>query len=293
MVVSVSRRTDIPAYYADWFIHRIRAGFCETVNPFFPEQRKRISLTPDDVDCFVFWTRNPERLIPYLPELDEYGYPYYFLYTVVDYPAGLEPGSESLQKRLEILKSLSTRIGPGRIVWRYDPILVTKTEGFSYHVKNFTQLAAELRGYTNTAIISFYDDYRKCNTRLGKKNIKPLDLTENQYREETISFLKNLRDCADQAGMELQSCGESFDTGIAGIQPGSCIDADRMHREFSITVSPAKDRGQRKLCRCIKSTDIGMYDTCIRGCLYCYATTNPEKALYRYTHHNPESTTQL
>ena len=272
MIISASRRTDLPSFHAEWFIRQVRAAFCEVPNPRFPGQKSRISLAADDVDCFVFWTRNPAPLFPFLPELDDGEYPYYFLYTVVDYPPLIEPAAGPLCKRIAVFKQLAARIGPGRVVWRYDPVILTGELGFSYHAERFRHIAEALRGCTDTVIVSFFDSYAKAEKRLRQAGIQRLDPRSAANAGAAAAFLARLADTARENGMGIRSCSETFETEAAGVPRGSCIDAERIKREFGISVTAHKDRGQRKLCRCGKSRDIGSYNTCPRGCLYCYAS---------------------
>ena len=168
MIISASRRTDLPAWYGEWLIRRIRDGWCETRNPFNPAQISRISLDPADVDCFVFWTRYPVTLKPHLAELEERGYPFYFLYTLLDYPKKLEPGLPFLEKRLELFRHVSARLGPARVIWRYDPVLITSALNAEYHIETFSRLASLLKGYTDRVIVSLYDPYPAAGKRLSQ-----------------------------------------------------------------------------------------------------------------------------
>lgn len=252
-------------------MERIRAGFCEIPNPMFPNKRYTISLRREDVDCFVFWTRYPRQLFPYLKELDYLGYPYYFLYTLVDYPSDFEPGIEALSKRVEMFRRLSDHIGPGRTVWRYDPILLSDRTGYSYHLNTFSALAESLSDYTDTVITSFYDPYKKAENRLRSAGITAADPRSQSNIDETMKLLRKMRDLGERKNLRIQTCAESLETETISIPRGSCIDKERIHREFGISLRGGKDKGQRKLCGCHESRDVGTYGTCRRGCLYCYA----------------------
>jgi hypothetical protein len=296
VIISASRRTDIPHYYGDWFIRRVRAGYCITKNPFFPDKRYRISLRSEDVDCFVFWTRCPVTLMPHLSELEAGGYPYYFLYTLVDYPRILEPGLPALEKRTELFRELAKSIGAERTVWRYDPIYLSAETDFAYHAERFRGIAQKLSGYTKRVIVSFYDSYRKTKTRLKalpeefRPKQKPEMLREASFLSpDFMNFVSGLAEAASSAGMKIQSCAEKIDLSPAGVRPGACIDAGLIQRLFGFRVPQKKDPNQRKRCRCALSRDIGAYETCISGCLYCYAAGDPGRARSLYKQHNPEN----
>jgi DNA repair photolyase len=271
VIVSASRRTDLPAFYADWFMKRIRAGFCHVVNPFNPNQRSYVSLNPEDVEIIVFWTRNPHGLLPHLEELDNRGYRYYFLYTLLDYPSLLEPKAPPLLSRLETFKRLADRIGAERVVWRYDPIVLSTVTDVPYHLCRFDYLASELAGYTLRVIVSLLDVYAKVRRRLKGLETKGFRLFADDI-QALADLMPHLAQTARASGMEIQSCAEKHDLRCYGIEPGACIDPELIEQVFDITVTRQKDPGQRSACRCVLSKDIGSYETCRGGCLYCYAT---------------------
>jgi hypothetical protein len=168
VIISASRRTDIPAFYAEWFVNRIREGFCLWVNPFNPKQASVINLEPEQVDLIVFWTRYPRPIMPYLKELDGLGYRYYFHYTLTGYPRILEPNLPDLDICISTLKELADRIGRERIIWRYDPILISQATDFAYHERRFAELAREIGGCCHHVVVSFFDSYRAAAARLRK-----------------------------------------------------------------------------------------------------------------------------
>ncbi|MBN2550281.1 MAG: DUF1848 domain-containing protein [Anaerolineales bacterium] len=291
MIISASRRTDIPAFYAPWFIHRIRAGFCTVPNPFNPAQVSHVSLLPADVDVIVFWTRNPRPLFPYLDELDQRGYYYYFQYTLLDYPRPLETSTPRLPAALHTFRQLSHRLGPQRLIWRYDPILLTPRTPVQFHLDRYRQIAQALEGCTRRSVISLHDLYPKTKKRLAALKDHGLEILDPQAlpADQLAELLTGLAAIAHQHGLEIFSCAETLDLAPYGIQPGKCIDDDYIHRTFGLQVSSQKDPSQRQACGCVVSRDIGMYDTCLFGCSYCYATTSFTRARRRYTHHNPLS----
>jgi len=288
MIVSASRRTDIPAFYSEWFMNRIRDGFVLIRNPFRPTQIGRISLDAATVDAIVFWTRNAEPLIPHLDELDLMGYGYYFQYTVVHYPRVFERSSLPLSQKVERFKRLSERVGPDKIIWRYDPIILSNLTDQRYHQVHFREIARVLRGFTHRCIISFLDIYRKTKKALDilreKKDTRVVDIHQHEAKIREISgFLAEFgRDC----GFEIFTCAEAFNLEDFGIRHGKCIDDELLNRLFQRNLSLPKDKSQRKLCGCAESKDIGVYDTCPYGCIYCYANTSPELAQKNFHRHN-------
>jgi len=288
MIISVSRRTDIPAFYAKWFMNRIREGFCTVPNPFNPKQVSRISLEPQDVDVIVFWTRYPRPLLPFLDELDERGYRYCFLYTLMNNPRELDPKSPSHKKSLNTFRELSHRIGRDKVIWRYDPIVFTRISDWNFHSETHQRIAEELKGRTSRCIISIVDIYRKVTRRLKlleEQGIRILEPPGEKFGE----LMKSMSDSAAMNGMNIQSCAEAPDPALHGIPPGKCIDDVLIHRVFGLDVSHRKDPSQRSDCGCVASRDIGMYDTCLFGCIYCYATTRLDRARERHRNHDPAS----
>lgn len=288
VIISASRRTDIPSFYAKWFINRIRAGYCVVPNPQFPQRVSYVSLKPEDVAVIVFWTRHPRPLMPYLSELDERGYKYYFQYTLMNNPVELDPGMPELEKRIETFQELSTAIGAERVIWRYDPIVISPKTPPEFHTETHQLIAERLSGYTTRNVISIVDThYRKIQPRLGiaKRNGAPFQPWQDNFGE----FVRKLADTAKNYNMEIQSCAEDIDLGKYGVKPGKCIDDDLIEKVFKLEVSKKKDKGQREACGCVQSRDIGMYDTCLFGCVYCYATSSFEKARENHKQHYPDS----
>ena len=286
VIISASRRTDIPAFYADWFMNRIRAGYCEVVNPYNRSQRSRIPLEAAAVDAIVFWTRHPRPLLRHLDELDRCGYRYYFLYTLLDYPATLDPGLPPIETRVETFRALADRIGPARVIWRYDPIVFTAATDAAFHREAFDRLAGRLAGATRRCIISLLDIYRKTQRRLDE-----LEATPFRVHEPTPGMLADslpaMARAAKQHGMAIASCASRIDLSSCGIGPGRCIDDAWLRLAFSLEVPSQKDPRQRPACRCVASRDIGAYDTCLFGCQYCYATTSVERARANHARHDP------
>jgi len=288
MIISASRRTDIPACYADWFINRIREGYCTVPNPVNPKMISFVSLNPDDVDVIVFWTRNAKPLILKLPELDKRGFRYYFQYTILANPRILDPKTPPIQSSIETFKSLSDHLGPERVIWRYDPIIIANQCPSSYHLEKISYIASSLRGYTKRLMISMLDTYHHTEGRMRSLEAKGLRVSLLDG-ERFHCFIKSIVDIAKANGMEIFSCAEEGGLDRAGVASGKCIDDRLIEKVFNIAVTHKKDPHQRPACGCAVSKDIGMYDTCPFNCVYCYATRNPESAKRNFLKHNPQS----
>jgi DNA repair photolyase len=285
-IISSSRRTDIPAFYAGWFINRVRAGYCLTPNPYNRKQLSRISLTPNDVVVIVFWTRNPRPMFPYLKELDDRGIRYYFQFTVMNNPREIDPYTPSLQAALETFRRLAEHVGPRRVIWRYDPIIFTETTNREFHLEAFSDIADQLKNLTHRCVISIVDAYRKTKSRMLLLSKIPGFKVAGYQPSRHEAMLQQMQGIASKRGMELTSCAEEITLSHLGIKPGKCIDDEYIREVFDIDVTHKKDKRQREACGCVVSRDIGVYDTCILGCKYCYATTSFDKALHNYKEHD-------
>ncbi len=295
MIISASRRTDIPAFYTPWFMNRIRSGYCAVPNPFNPKMVSYVSLAPQDVDVIVFWTRHARPLIPYLDELDARNYRTYFQYTLLDYPRTLDPKRSTLSAALDTFRRLSDRVGPDRVIWRYDPIVFSQETGASFHRDRFGEIARALCGRTHRVVISVMDPYKKTDKRLDELAQEGLRVVPYSG-EPSVRFEALMRDMAGLArknDMEISSCAEEIDMAPFGIRPGKCVDDAYIAQVFGITVSGAKDRSQRKACGCVTSKDIGSYNSCLFGCRYCYATSNFDRARKNWRAHDPHSPSLL
>ena len=290
MIISASRRTDIPAFYAEWFLRRIQAGYCCVPNPFNANQVSRISLLPQDVDAIVFWTRNPRPMMPLLPTLDALGYQYLFLYTLLDYPHWLEKHSQSVDASIQAFRDLANQIGAKRVIWRYDPLVFTPSLDYDYHRAKFSLIAQALAGYTTFVKVSVMDDYAKTRRRLARISNEPF--TGKEVLESEPGFAELMCDLvrtAHRHDMDIQSCAETLNLHDYGIGPGKCIDDRLLNRLFGLQLPSKKDPSQRPQCQCAVSKDIGMYNSCLYGCQYCYATSSFASARARFEQHNPNS----
>lgn len=282
MILSVSRRTDIPAFYSEWFFHRLREGFADVINPFNRKQVSRIALTPEVVDCIVFWTKNPAPMLDRLAELRDYKY--YFQFTLTGYGPDVEPGIGDKQAVLATFKELSERIGKEKVIWRYDPVFVNDTYTTGWHKTKFAQLAAELAPYTQRVVISFLDLYKKT-----ERNTKPLAI--KPFSKELMSQLAgDMAATAHSLGLEIQSCSEEIDLARFGITHGACIDRAVIEQVTGWELEIKKDPTQRPVCGCMQSIDLGHYNTCLHHCRYCYANFNEKLAVACAKEHDPQAT---
>lgn len=278
MIISASRRTDIPAYYAAWFFNRIREGFVAVRNPFYRHQVRKVFIAPERVDAFVFWTKNPKPMLNHLHLIN--AYPYYFQFTLNAYAQDIETRLPEKFERVDTFISLAEKIGPHRVIWRYDPILLNDTYPMAYHIEQFGILARTLRGYTKKVSFSFIDFYKK---RADK------DINIDIKQEEKVLMAQYLAKIAQEQDLFIETCAETMDLSQYGISHGRCID-DRLISQLSgHPLDVTKDKNQRLACGCVESLDIGVYNTCLNGCVYCYANHHPAGVEHHAQQHNPLS----
>ncbi len=269
MILSVSRRTDIPNYYSDWFYNRIKEGFAYVRNPMNPHQVSRISLAPEVIDCIVFWTKNPAPMMERLDELSSYHY--YFQFTLTGYGTDVEcnlPHKKEIM--IPVFQTLSDKIGSKRVVWRYDPILFNEIYTPEYHLNAFRQIAGALNGYTDQCVISFVDTYAK--NKESMKALRAYELSEPELLEFTCKLSKT----ATENGIKVVSCAEQMELSECGVEHGSCIDKGRIEDILGCSIEVSRDKHQRPECGCVESVDIGTYNTCKSACKYCYANYSAE-----------------
>lgn len=277
MILSVSRRTDIPAFYSEWFFNRIKEGYVDVRNPMNIHQVSRIKITPDVVDCIVFWTKNPKMMLSRLDELN--AYKYYFQFTINPYDKQIESGVPVKAEVIETFRELSTKIGADKVIWRFDPILITDKIDVAYHIKYFDELAKRLEGYTTRCVISFVDLYKKTVT-----NTKPLNMREPNESEMRL-LAENLVEIAKKHNMQVLSCAENINLEAQGVERGCCIDPHLIEEICGYNIEVKKDKNQRIECGCVESIDIGAYNTCCHACAYCYANFNNEKVKNQSSRH--------
>jgi hypothetical protein len=293
MIISASRRTDIPAFYVDWFMERVRAGYFLRVNPFNSRQVTGFSLKPEDVDAICFWTKNPRPLMKHLNELDDRGLNYYFQFTLNSYGTIFEPHVPPLLERIETMVELAGRIGPERVVWRYDPIILSSVTPVAYHLEQLTHLAGLLGNATRRLVFSFCDFYGKGQGRLRRAlagtGIVSVDIAAPEHGATLQQLAQKMAAIADHHHLQIFTCCEDIDLSAAGIRHGACIDAELIRELFAAPVTARKDKNQREACGCAQSADMGSYNTCPFTCIYCYANFNEGTIVSNCRKHHPES----
>lgn len=321
VIVSASRSTDIPAFYADWFFHRLDVGYSAWTNPF---NGVRSYVSYKNTRFIVFWSKNPRPLLGHLPSLKEKGIGCYIQFTLNDYEAdGLEKNVPPLGQRIETFKMLVDTLGKGHVVWRFDPLVLTDSIGIDNLLAKVEGIGNQLAGYTEKLVFSFADitSYRRVAANLQKAGVRYIDWTEERMRE----FARRLSALNEKWGFELATCGEKIDLAQYGVRKNRCVDDDLIirlaHNDEALMkylgvekhpmpqpnlfgeVAPLpegaiilpngqyathgdnRDKGQREFCGCIKSKDIGEYNTCVHGCKYCYANASKESAAANFRAH--------
>ncbi|NLX64037.1 MAG: DUF1848 domain-containing protein [Clostridiaceae bacterium] len=281
MILSVSRRTDIPAFYTEWFFNRLKEGYVLVRNPMNYHQVSRVCLTPDVIDCIVFWTKDPTNMLDKLELLNEYNY--YFQITINPYDSLIERNVPQKRHIIESFKKLSASIGKKRTIWRYDPVILTDKIDLAYHKKYFDILASSLKDYTERCVISFVDMYKK--TERNMNSINASAVSENDMME----LGKTLADIASGYGLRIEACSEPIDLSPIGIKHARCVNDELIAEITGKTINVQKDKNQRDVCSCAKSIDIGAYNTCKHGCLYCYANYSDTAVKNNIVKHNPNS----
>jgi hypothetical protein len=306
-IISASRSTDIPAHYAEWFFNRLNSGYVKWINPF---NRKSQYISFENTKVVIFWSKNPKPLVPYLHILDERQIAYYFQFTVNDYEEdGLEPGVPPLSSRLDTFKSLSDLIGPEKVIWRFDPLILTSTIDVSKLVDRIGRVGEVLSKYTSKLVFSFADvsNYKKVRDNLKRNNVlhREFTLPDIELVSHEIAALCRIW------SIPAFTCGESVNLSEFGIHHNKCIDDNLIlkitnnHpdvlRLFGLDAQEQlsflapkqqlknlKDTGQRDECGCIMSKDIGQYNTCPHRCVYCYANTSDAVVAKNLSKFTPE-----
>lgn len=315
-IISASRSTDIPAFYADWFFNRLKEGYCAWTNPF---NGVKSYVAFRDTRFIVFWSKNPEPLLSHLDELKERSIGCYIQYTLNDYVnEGLEKGVPALDKRIDTFKRLVDKLGKGHVIWRFDPLMLTDDVNEEFLLEKISNIAVQLKGYTEKLVFSFADilSYKKVKRNLDDHNVHYIEWQPDQM----MDFARRLADANKEWGFTLATCAEKIDLNDFGIEHNKCIDDDLMiklawrdkalmdflgleiYQKNLFGVIPKgaillsynlyatkkrnnKDTGQRLFCGCANSKDIGQYNTCPHQCEYCYANTTKALALRNYKMH--------
>src|SRR5579872_1283807 len=292
MIISASYKTDIATFYGEWFMNRLRAGYCKMVNP-YGQQVYRIDLTPESVDGFVFWTKNIGPFLKFLPEIRERGYSFIVQHTINGYPRELEYRVIDYPHTIEHMKRLAGEFGSEVAIWRYDPIVISSLTHLNWHRQNFEGLAKGLAGTTDEVVVSFAQIYKKTRRNMdwaAQEFGFAWAEHEKTSDDEVRSLIKDLAQIAQSYGMQLKICSQKKFLIPGIVEEARCVDADRLERVArKPIIGKAKQKGNRKECGCFASKDIGEYDTCPHGCVYCYAVQNRSLALRRFKAHDPTS----
>jgi hypothetical protein len=286
MIISASYKTDIPTFYGEWFTNRLRAGYCKTVNR-FNARVSRISLRPDDVDGIVFWTKNVGPFLKHLVRVHERQIPFVIQHTINAYPRALEQAVIDADKAVDNVRTIADRYGSRICVWRYDTILLSSLTPREFHLETFSQLAKRLEGATDEAVVSFAHIYRKTLKNVDQAAKDNGFSWEDPSDEWKRTLLGELGQIAHAHRIALTLCSQPTFLST-GCGEASCVDARRLE-DVSGRRLKSREKGNRPECRCSESRDIGEYDTCPHGCVYCYAVQNRDLALHRYREHDPAS----
>jgi hypothetical protein len=288
MIISASSRTDIPAFYGEWFRNRLDAGYCLSVNPFNGDAY-RIGLSRGEVDGFFFWTKNIGPFLPQLDTLSTRGYPFAIHYTINGFPRVLEPSIISADRSIGHMHFIAKTYGPRAAIWRYDPIILTSITDFDFHRRNFARLARALAGAVDEVYVAYaHYAYRKTRRKMNLAAREVGFRWEDPEDERKREFLLELNEIAAENGIKLLLCGQAQYLS-PGIREASCIDASRLS-EISGRFVKSKTPGHRgDHCACNYSRDIGAYDTCLHGCTYCYAVNDFRHARRVYRDHDPKA----
>ncbi|HIQ79859.1 MAG TPA: DUF1848 domain-containing protein [Candidatus Scatavimonas merdigallinarum] len=280
MIINTGGRTDTVQYYTEWLLRRFSEGYVLSRNPLFQNKVTRYELSPDKVDCIVFCSKNYKPILPRLHEITN-RFHTYFHYTITAYGKDIEPGVPSIEESMQTLVKLSKQVGKQRIAWRYDPVLLTEKYTISRHLETFEQMAKILAPYIDRCIFSFVEIYKKLETNM----LEIILLSE----EDRNALAQGLGTIASKYGIFIQTCGTNGDFSRYGIHASGCMTLDILGKANGLLFKDLKHKGMRQGCHCIESRDIGAYDTCLNGCKYCYANTNPQKARENYRLHDPAS----
>ena len=279
MIINTGQRTDIPAFYSEWFANRLKEGFVCVRNPYDPQQVSRYRLDPSVVDAIGFCTKNPAPMFPYMDLLKDYGQ--YWFVTLTPYGRDIEPNVPDKHLMISRFKQLSDIVGVSCVGWRYDPILLSEKYTVEYHLRAFEQIASALKGYTETVVISFIDLYPKVRKNFPEAREVP--------KETRLLLGKEIIRIATACGMTVKPCAEGDELAAYGAACGGCMQISDYEKAIGKRLNAPKRKGARDACSCYLSCDIGAYDTCRHLCRYCYANTEPEAVLKHSRLHDPAS----
>ena len=280
MIINASARTDIPAFFSDWFFHRLKEGYVYVRNPYYPTQITQYLLNPDVVDSIVFCSKNPRPMLSRLEELKPY-HPYFFV-TITPYEKEIEPLVPPYHEIIKDIQELSRQLGSHSVSFRYDPIFFNHYYTMEKHIQVFDEITKQLEGYTHECIISFIDLYAK--TKKNFPGIQEVSLDNQIYIGKVFSQI------ASKRGIHIKTCAESIDLTDCGITHEGCITKQILKDVTGYDFKDIKSQPLRSHCHCYPSRDIGEYNTCLHGCLYCYANVDKKIVLENYQRHYPLST---
>lgn len=280
MIINTGGRTDTVQYYTEWLLKRFEEGYVLSRNPLFTNKVTRYELTPENVDCVIFCSKNYTPILSHIGEITE-RFNTYFHYTITAYGKDIEPVVPSIEESIDTLLALEKIVGKKRIAWRYDPILLTKDYTVKRHLETFEYMAGKLHRYVDRCIFSFVEMYKKL-----EHNMPEIILLTDEDRKELAEGLGNI---AAKYNLFIQTCGTNGDYSKYGINQSGCMTLEMLGNANSVKFRDLKHKGLRQGCHCIESRDIGAYDTCLNGCKYCYANKNPHIAYENYKLHDTNS----
>ena len=268
LIISASRRCDIPKYGKKWFLDNMKQGHVNVTNPFNRNQVKKVSLHNEDVDLFVFWTKDGSDFTEVLDFLESKNMKFLIQYTINGYPSNIEPFTSDTHKIIRNFNDINSRY-PGSVLWRYDPVILTDRFDLKYHTEKFTYIFENIKHSTTRCYTSFFDEYRKNKKFIAAHNVNTDDFSKY---EEVLAEFDNI---VDGSAVKLIVCSEPINyISYKNVIKGACIDKDYINDILGLNIQGKRDSGQRKDCYCVKSTDIGAYNQCKTGCKYCYACDN-------------------
>lgn len=279
MILFASGRTDIPAYYSEWFFNRVKEKFVLVRNPYYSEQVTRYSIDPSVVDCIVFCTKNVRPMMSRLEEIASFGK--YFFVTITPYGKDVEPNVPDKNTVMDDFIELSKIVGKDHICWRYDPVFVNADYPPSFHIREFRRMAEKLSGYTDRCIVSFVDLYEK--TKKNFPGIKEVGKEDQTFLARAFSFI------AQGTKIQLSMCAEATDFSAYGIERSGCVNGKIISAASGYRILPQKPSPLRKNCSCLPMHDIGAYNTCPHLCKYCYANYNADVVKKNFALHDPLS----
>lgn len=279
MILNTGSRTDIPAYYSDWFYNRIKEGYVLTRNPFYPTQITKYLLNPEVVDMLVFCTKNPFPMLDRLSLLSAFDM--FWFVTITPYGKEIEPHVPSVESVIASFQQLSEQIGKERTSWRYDPIFITSKYSVDYHIERFYQMAKALAGYTNQCVVSFIDLYEKT-----KRNFRGIHSVTGKEQEKIIAAFSEI---ARENDLQIHLCCENTDLVRENVDADGCMSRAVLEKALGCKLHVPQKKAARKECSCLLGADIGAYNTCAHGCLYCYANYDSETVMKNQKLHHPAS----